>query len=92
MRKDLKLKSADCGWRSAVSTGPTGGTVASGHAHHWDGSLRLARVNCSAVFFTLLDSARSLHTLTTPLSLSTAPAAPGRSLKFTLICGLPATR
>lgn len=54
--------------------------------------LRLARVNGSAVFFTLLDSARSLHTLTTPLSLSTAPAAPGRSLKFTLICGLPATR
>jgi|LauGreStaDraftv2_3_1035109.scaffolds.fasta_scaffold51208_1 hypothetical protein len=35
MRKDLKLKSADCGWRSAVSTGPTGGTVVSGHAHHW---------------------------------------------------------
>ena len=35
MRKDLKLKSADCGWRSAVSTGPTGGTVVSRHAHHW---------------------------------------------------------
>ena len=34
MRKDLKLKSADCGWRSDVSTGPAGGTVASGHAHH----------------------------------------------------------
>ena len=43
MRKDLKLKSADCGWRSAVSTGPTGGTVASGHANHWKAFLRRAR-------------------------------------------------
>ena len=39
----------------------------------------------AVVFFTLLDSvnrSRSLHTLTTPPSLSTAPAAPARSLKF----------
>ena len=43
MRKDLKLKSADCGWPSAVSTGPTGGTVASGHAHHGAAFLRRAR-------------------------------------------------
>jgi hypothetical protein len=50
MRKDLKLKSADCGWRSAVSTGPTGGTVASGHAHHWMAFLRRARVNSEHEF------------------------------------------